>query len=404
VVRLFTRACDRRDGSACLALARLYEEGTGVDKSDARATSLLGRACDVGSAEGCERIAARYDVDRATHVETELAAELFARACAGGRDEACFRAARLFEGRGRSSSRTSTSFTLRSSSDLRDDARAAALYARACDGGHAQACEDLALMCEGDRGVPRDRARAASLQQKACDGGIAVACRELAERYAVGAGVAEDAARARALFGRACDAADADACFALGEICERGVGGPRDFAVAAASFERACASHAPACGSAARLYDEGLGVAVDHARADTLFAQSCGEGTLRVRGRVVTCGRRVRAPQMREGSTEVSGRLSPEITLVLWRAQYSRFHACFVERNVSGARRGSMSVRLVIDRTGAVSVLQTERTDIADIEIVRCLERAIKDVRFPPTDGGIITITDTIDFDLDEEG
>ena len=53
----------------------------------------------------------------------------------------------------------------------RDDAKAAAFYKKACDGGHMDGCVQLGLLyAEGD-GVVKDPAKAKALFEKACDGG-----------------------------------------------------------------------------------------------------------------------------------------------------------------------------------------------------------------------------------------
>src|SRR5262245_3013383 len=75
--------CD--DAASCLRLAKLYETGDTVERSDGRASTLYGRACDLGSAEACERVAARHDRDTATDTERAAVARLYERACDGGR-------------------------------------------------------------------------------------------------------------------------------------------------------------------------------------------------------------------------------------------------------------------------------------------------------------------------------
>jgi TPR repeat protein len=58
----------------------------------------------------------------------------------------------------------------------KDDAKAAALYGRACDLGWPPGCYNLAIMVERGRGVPQDRVKSADLYQMACTAGAKQAC------------------------------------------------------------------------------------------------------------------------------------------------------------------------------------------------------------------------------------
>jgi TPR repeat protein len=61
----------------------------------------------------------------------------------------------------------------------RNQAKAAALYERACEAGHALGCANLGAMVERGHGVPKDTARAATLYKRACDGGNLQGCSNL---------------------------------------------------------------------------------------------------------------------------------------------------------------------------------------------------------------------------------
>jgi len=56
------------------------------------------------------------------------------------------------------------------------------------------------MMCSRGRGVQEDQARAAQLYQKACDGGDAPGCGALGWMYTNGTGVEKDDAKAAELF------------------------------------------------------------------------------------------------------------------------------------------------------------------------------------------------------------
>jgi TPR repeat protein len=64
----------------------------------------------------------------------------------------------------------------------RDLAAAAPLYKRACEGGVAASCYELALLHEIGSAVPKDRDRANALFKQACSGGDTRACAKVKQR------------------------------------------------------------------------------------------------------------------------------------------------------------------------------------------------------------------------------
>jgi TPR repeat protein len=146
----------------------------------------------------------------------------------------------------------------------KDRPRAIALIKRACDAGEcerldptpleeacaagvAAACSTLGDIYHLGSGVTKDRARAAAFYARGCDGGDPEGCFDLADfhRYGFvepvdGSRAALLAARGIALFEDACREGDADMCHALGQRYRQGSGVLRDPGRAAALFEQAC--------------------------------------------------------------------------------------------------------------------------------------------------------------------
>jgi TPR repeat protein len=58
----------------------------------------------------------------------------------------------------------------------KDERRAAALWEKACTGGHAEACFNLGVLYKQGLGVAKDESRAAIRFDKACQAGISEAC------------------------------------------------------------------------------------------------------------------------------------------------------------------------------------------------------------------------------------
>lgn len=58
----------------------------------------------------------------------------------------------------------------------KDDAKAATLFRKACDGGDAQGCYNLGVYYDGHKAVANGGAKAVALYRKACAGGDEDAC------------------------------------------------------------------------------------------------------------------------------------------------------------------------------------------------------------------------------------
>jgi uncharacterized protein len=201
--------------------------------------------CEQGEAASCGQAGLRLEGR-----DRDRARTLFAKACAQRDPEGCYQLARAWG----------------------DEASRVANYRIACDGGHAQACNNLAYRYERGEGVEPDPARARSLYQRGCDGGSAMACSNLGVSVKDGIGGPKDVARAAALFRSACDAGHPAACTYLGLLHESGEGAPRDLGVARHLYGLACGGdHGQACNQLGLLSDDPF-----HARA--LFKKSCDFG------------------------------------------------------------------------------------------------------------------------------
>jgi len=100
----------------------------------------------------------------------------------------------------------------------KDEARAAVLYTKACDGGEVHGCYNLGVDLAEGVGVARDAVRAAALYTRACDGGEPLGCYNLGVSFAAGAGVPRDEARAAAFYTKACAAGVATGCSLLNDL------------------------------------------------------------------------------------------------------------------------------------------------------------------------------------------
>ena len=158
---------------------------------------------------------------------------------------------------------------------MADPARACQFYRKGCGADNVAACVSLGALlgqqkCQGPPGEAR------TVLQRACDGGEAPGCNNLAMLFRDGAdGVARDRDQAIALFRRACPRA-AIACDNLGALLI-----DTDEAGATAAFQMGCASEtknqaqAGCCYKLGLSYSNGWGVAVDRDKARSLYQVAC---------------------------------------------------------------------------------------------------------------------------------
>jgi TPR repeat protein len=236
-------------------------EATG-DEAYAAAQKDTDDGC--GSPERCAQLGEDVYFGRNGPKDYERAAKLFRRACEGGHARGCYGLGVLYN---------------RGEGVARDAERAATLFRRACEGGHALGCNNLGVLYAKGEGVARDAERAATLYRRACEGGRAVGCSHLGLSYAEGEGVARDAERAAKLYRRACEGGDARGCTNLGVLYAKGEGVARDAERAAKLYRRACeGGNAFGCTNLGTLYSKGEGVARDAERAAKAYRRGCEGG------------------------------------------------------------------------------------------------------------------------------
>lgn len=160
-------------------------------------------------------------------------------------------------------------------------AQAAALYRKACDGGSAGGCRNLALMYSAGNGVQQNYAQAAALYRKACNGGDTGSCSNLGLLYSNGTGVPQDYSQAVTLYGKACDAGDGIGCSNLGIMYAQGTGVAKDYSQAVSLYRKSCdAGSVISCGNLGGMYANGTGVAQDYGQAVTLLRKACDAGVV----------------------------------------------------------------------------------------------------------------------------
>lgn len=121
-----------------------------------------------------------------------------------------------------------------------DDVRAARLFQRSCELGHAAGCTGLGLAFEAGSGVQQDYVRAMDYFARACSGGDAEGCNNQGALYEHGRGVPVNLGDAQRLYTQACRRGSGVGCSNLGVLYAQGRGVPADPAVASRLFQEAC--------------------------------------------------------------------------------------------------------------------------------------------------------------------
>jgi hypothetical protein len=128
--------------------------------------------------------------------------------------------------------------------------------------------------------------------------------------------------------------------------------------------------------------------------AGTGTGQGIGNGRGRLGG-----GHQVKAPRIREGATSVNGRLPPEVIQRIVRQNFGRFRLCYENGMRSNPNlQGRVSVKFVIDRSGAVAMTADGGSDIPDGSVVQCVVRGFGNLSFPQPEGGMVTVVYPIMF------
>jgi hypothetical protein len=93
------------------------------------------------------------------------------------------------------------------------------------------------------------------------------------------------------------------------------------------------------------------------------------------------------------------GRLAPEKIQEIVRAKFGRFRICYENGLATNSElRGRVTVRFVIERDGTVSTTEDRGSDLPDAKVVACVVKGFGTLRFPPPDGGIVTVVYPIMF------
>ena len=96
---------------------------------------------------------------------------------------------------------------------------------------------------------------------------------------------------------------------------------------------------------------------------------------------------------LRQGNPTINGRLPPEVIQRIVRQNFGRFRLCYESGlRANPSLSGRVSVKFVIDRSGAVSMSQDGGSELPDQGVVQCVVRSFSNLSFPQPEGGIVTV------------
>ena len=237
----------------CQRIARAFETGLGDLRKDVQAaTGYLSRSCRISDGAACARAAEYLNEGFGGPSYPRHAAELAMRGCQQLRnDDACgYHGLAMWTGEGAAE----------------DRAAALALWQRTCRDAVSESCRLLAGKLHYDSTASSDHARAADLYARACEGGAAWGCYGEALAFMKGRGRAKDDVRAFALARRACFESEGDTMHPCGLWAEYTVehGKSSDSETAGTTLHMACVGgRATSCSMAAlAAANNGLGTGI----------------------------------------------------------------------------------------------------------------------------------------------
>jgi hypothetical protein len=116
-------------------------------------------------------------------------------------------------------------------------------------------------------------------------------------------------------------------------------------------------------------------------------------------GGIASGTHRPKPPAIHYQTVTTNGKLPAEIIQRIVRLGDGRYRFCY-EQGLRGnpGLNGRVTVKFMIDRTGAVAFAADGGSDIADQTVVQCVVRSFQNLSFPEPQGGTVTVVYPIVF------
>ena len=111
-------------------------------------------------------------------------------------------------------------------------------------------------------------------------------------------------------------------------------------------------------------------------------------------------GGKYEQPSLRQGATQVNGKMPPAVIQRIVRMNFGRFRLCYE----NGLRtkpdlQGRIAIKFVIDPSGAVTSTADGGSDLPDASVISCVGKGFAGLSFPkPEGGGSVTVVYPIIF------
>jgi hypothetical protein len=110
-------------------------------------------------------------------------------------------------------------------------------------------------------------------------------------------------------------------------------------------------------------------------------------------------GHRTKSPGIRAAQATINGRLPPEVIQRIVRQNFGRFRLCFENGLTKNPNlQGRVTVKFIIDRSGAVSQAADGGSELPDTGVVQCVVRGFSNLSFPAPEGGLVQVAYPIIF------
>jgi TPR repeat protein len=220
----YREAAERGNDTAQLTLARIYEQGQGVEPSDVEAVTWYRKAADRGNAEAQFSLGQLYDYGRGVKESLVDAAQWYGRAADQGHVDAQVKMG---------------SWCSLGLGVEKSDIKAVNWYRKAALQGSATGQLNFGYMYHSGQGLERDDIKAVEWYRKAADQGEAGALVNLGVMYYHGYGVGQSYIQAVALYRRAAEQGHLKAQCCLSSMYQDGLGVEQDYVEAASWLRKA---------------------------------------------------------------------------------------------------------------------------------------------------------------------
>lgn len=226
----YYKACDLSYGMGCLRLIEIYEAGL-IDKEDfnsmteiyKKASKHLEQSCAKDTVEACVQLARMYEYGSGVAENFYIALGYRNRACELKDSHQCLLVGDYY------------AFGRLGKQDFKE---AKKYYQNSCDFGNGDGCERVAYLYLLGKGVRKSKNQAENFYQKACVLGDGFACYQMKfifnkrfKRTTKQTDVPQDA----------CERRTREACYEIGIVYELGIGVPINLARAKRYYKAACA-------------------------------------------------------------------------------------------------------------------------------------------------------------------